>query len=189
MQKSRENHETIQQLTSQLQRVQEQMHSMKSSGDFQDVESNFCGRLCHVSSQPVMIPSRDKRLPLDTSNPSGLQENVFGNQFSSFDSPRDHPQRIQPDNVPRNREAVPEGGRTKTIHTCEDRLNHGTVPMPTFATEPWTTSSTMQVELPQSCIVGQHKQQISELQFDKFTNPQSFLVWKIRFKNQVTACS
>ena len=48
---------------------------------------------------------RDKRLPLDTWNPSGIQENVFGNQFSTFDSPRDHPQRIQPDDVQRNREA------------------------------------------------------------------------------------
>ena len=40
-----------------------------------------------------MIPSsrsmlsRDKRLPLDTWNTSGLQENVFGNLFSTFDSP------------------------------------------------------------------------------------------------------
>ena len=38
--------------------------------------------------------SRDKRLPLDTENQSGLQENVFGNQLSKFDSPWDHPSRI-----------------------------------------------------------------------------------------------
>ena len=31
-------------------------------------------------------------------------------------------------------------------------------------------------------------QQISELQFGKFPSPQTFLVWKIRFKNQVTTC-
>ena len=55
-------------------------------GDFQDVESNYSG-LSHVSSQPVMIPSsrslisRDKRLPLNTWNQSGLQENVFESQF------------------------------------------------------------------------------------------------------------
>ena len=57
-------------------------------------------RLCYVSSQPAATPSsrsmlgRDKRLPLDTWNTSGLQENVFGNQFSTFDSSRDHPQGI-----------------------------------------------------------------------------------------------
>ena len=119
MQKFRENHEKFQQLTCQLQQRQEQINSMNDSGDFQDVESNYSGRLSHVSSQFAMIPgsrsllSRDKRLPLDTWNQSGLQENVFGNQLSTFDSPKDHPERI--------REAVPEAGRTKTIHTSEDR--------------------------------------------------------------------
>ena len=61
--------------------------------------------------------------------------------------------------------------------------------MPTFATRPLTMSCTIPVELPQHYLVGQQRQQISELQFDRFPNPQSFLVWKIRFKNQVTTCS
>ena len=38
VQKFGENHETIQQLTSQLQQMQEQMNAMHDSGDFQDVE-------------------------------------------------------------------------------------------------------------------------------------------------------
>ena len=97
-----ENHETIQKLTSQLQEVQEQMNSMNDSGEFQEVESNYSVRLSYVSSQPAIIPcsrsmlSRDKRLTFDTLNTSGLQENVFGNQFSTLDSPRDHPQGIHP---------------------------------------------------------------------------------------------
>ena len=49
MQKLRENHETIQQLTSQLQQMQEQMNSINDSVDFQNVESNSSGRLSHVS--------------------------------------------------------------------------------------------------------------------------------------------
>ena len=87
MQKLSENHETIHQLISQLQQMQEQMNSMNDSEDFQDVESNYSGRVSHVSSKLVMIPSsrsllsRDKRLPLDTWNQSVLQENVFRNQF------------------------------------------------------------------------------------------------------------
>ena len=180
MQKLRENHETIQQLTTPLQQMQEQMNSVNDSGDFQDVESNYSGRLSHVSSQPVMIPSsrgllrRNKRLPLDTWNQSGLQENVFGNEYSTFDSPRDYSQSIQSDDVHRNRKAVPEAGRTKTSHTSEDRQNQGTIPMPTFATRPLTSSSTIQVELPQNYMVGQQRQQILELQFDKFLYPQSF---------------
>ena len=121
--KLRENHETIQHLTSQLQEMQEQMNSMSDSGDFQDVESNFCGRSAHVSSQPVMIPSsrsllsRDKRLPLDTWNQSGLQENVSGNQFSTFDSPRNHPQRNQTDDAQKKtgkQSLKPEGRRLFT---------------------------------------------------------------------------
>ena len=66
---------------------------MNSSGEFHDIGSNKSGRLSHVSSQLVMIPScrallsRDKRLPLDTWNQSRVQENVLGNQFSTFDSP------------------------------------------------------------------------------------------------------
>ena len=60
-----------------------------------------------------MIPSsrallsRDKRLPLDTWNQSRVQENVLGNQFSTFDSPPDFPQIISSENVHRNRGAVP----------------------------------------------------------------------------------
>ena len=84
VQKLRENHETIQQLTSQLQQMQEQMNSMNDSCDFQDVESISSGRLSDVSSQSAVIPSsrsllsRDKRLPLDTWNQSGLQEKRVG---------------------------------------------------------------------------------------------------------------
>ena len=49
--KFRENQETSQRLTSPLQQTQEQMNSMNDSGEFQDVESNYCRRLSHVSSQ------------------------------------------------------------------------------------------------------------------------------------------
>ena len=106
---TRKNHETIQKRTSQLQEMQEQMSSISDSGEFQEAESNYSGTLSYVSRQLAMIPSsrsmlsRDNRLLHDTWNISGLQENVFGNQFSTFDSPRDHPQGIQSDDVQRNR--------------------------------------------------------------------------------------
>ena len=50
-------------------------------------------------------------------------------------------------------------------------------------------SSLIPVDFPQNSMVGQQRQHTSELQSDKFPNPQSFLVWKIRFKTQVTTCS
>ena len=56
---------------------------MSDSGEFQEVESNFCGKkTLLVPIQPALVPSPrsmlscDKRLPLDTWNLSGLQENV-----------------------------------------------------------------------------------------------------------------
>ena len=135
--------------------------------------------------------SRDKRLPLDTWNSSRLQEKVSGNHFFTFDSPRDHPQIIESDDVqrgllhrnpsqgihcaiPRETDFVLEARRTETMHTSYDRQNQDTIPMPTFASRPLT--STIPVELPQKYMVGQQRQQISELQFDKFHNPQSFSV-------------
>ena len=92
MQKLAENPETSQQLTFQLQQMQEQMNSMNSSAEVQDIGSNCSGRLSHVSSQPEMIPSfrsllsTDKRLPLDTGiNLEYRKTFFFGNQFSTFD--------------------------------------------------------------------------------------------------------
>ena len=65
----------------------------------------------------------------------------------------------------------------------------GTIPMPMFARRPWTMSSLIQLDIPQNSMVGHQRQQISELHFEKIPNPQSFSVWKIRVKNQVTTCS
>ena len=110
----------------------------------------------------------------------------FEHQFCTFDSTRDHRERINLTNEQRSREAAPEAGRTKTIHTNEDRQSQGTFPMPTYATKPLTTSSTISVELQQKYMVGQHGQQLTVLQFDKFPDPQSFSAWIKRFKNQAT---
>ena len=60
----------------------------------------------------------------------------------------------------------------KTSLTSEDGQNCGTIPMSIFASRPLTTSSQNQVDIPQNYVVGQQRQQISELQFDWF--PTSF---------------
>ena len=123
------------------------MNSMSDSGDFQEVESNHSERLSYVSIQPAVIPSsrfmlsRDKRLPLDTWNTSGLQENVFGDQFSAFDSLRDHPQGIHLCAPQRERGPVPNATGTGTLSARDNRQNRGTIPMPTFAGRPSTVSS------------------------------------------------
>ena len=77
--------------------------------------------------------SRDKRLPIDTWNHSGLQENVIGNLFSAFDSPRDHPQRIHFCATPRERGSVQQATGSGKLFTRDDKRGKDTIPMPTFA--------------------------------------------------------
>ena len=170
------------------------MNSMNDSGKFQEVESNYSGRLSYVSCQPAMIPcalsmlSRDKRLLLDTWNTSGLQENVFGNQFSTFDSPRDRPQGIHSCAPQREQGSVPQATGTATLFARDDKQNRDNfnadicrkavdyefVNTGGFSAEfyGWTA---------QTANTGTAIRQT--------LNPQPFLVWKIRFKNQVTTCS
>ena len=153
-------------------------------GEFQEVESNCSGRLSYVSSQFAMIPSsrstlsRDNSLPHDTWNASGLQENVFGNQFSTLDSPRNQYQKIHHSMTPGDTSSVPVHIGTKNSFRKGWRFKKGTIPMLTFAGRPSTLSSLIPVKFPQNSMVGQQRQQISILQFDKFPDPQLFLVWK-----------
>ena len=137
--------------------------------------------------------SRDKRLPLDTWNAAGLPQNVFFViNFLHLVCPEilfkefilvSHTKRKETESVPRTVE-------TGTVFFArDDEQNKGTISMPTFAKKPLTMSSSIPVEIPQNPMVGQQRQQISALQFDKLPNPQSFLVWKIPFPKQVTTCS
>ena len=89
----------------------------------------------------------------------------------------------------REQGSVPQATGTGTLFPRDDKQKRDTIPMPTFAGRPSTSSSFLLVEFPQNSMVGQQRQQISELQFDKFPCPQSFLFWKIRFRTQVTTCS
>ena len=103
-----------------------------------------------------MIPSsrallsRDNRLPLDTWNTSGLQENVFGNHFSTFDS---HPalhQGLHSCAPQRERgKAVPQATGSGTLFARDDKQSRDKIPMPTFARRPSTMSSIIPVEFPE----------------------------------------
>ena len=53
--------------------------------------------------------------------------------------------------------------------------------------QPWVL---LPAEIPQNPMAGQQRQQISELQFDKFTHtPSSLMCWKIKFKTKLRSCS
>ena len=121
--------------------------------------------------------SRDKR-----------QENFFENQISTFDSARDHAQRIQSDDVHRNREAVREAERTKSSHTSEGRQNQGTIPMPTYATRPLTTSyqtSGITTELHgRTAKTANIRIAIRQIPYSTF-----IFMFEDKIQNQVTTCS
>ena len=113
----------------------------------------------------------------------------FGNQFATFDSSQNHHQGIHHCTTPRETVSVPQAIGTGTSFARDEERIKGTIPMPTFARRPSTMSSLFPVDIPQNSLVGQQRQQISELRFDKFPAPSTFLCWKIRFKSQVTTCS
>ena len=74
--------------------------------------------------------------------------------------------------------SVPVHIGTATLVARDEDLNTGTIPMPTFARKFIISGG-----------YSPQRQQISDLQFDKFPTRSAFLCWKIRFKNQVTTCS
>ena len=90
----------MQELTSQIQELQERMNYMNDSREFQDLEAIYSGKLSHVSSQPAVVPSprsmssRDRSLRPDTWNLSGTHGNVFGNPRAEIDSSQTPYQRI-----------------------------------------------------------------------------------------------
>ena len=59
LQKLRESHDTIQKITSQM---QEREKCIDDPGEFQDIESNYSGQICHVPSQPAVVPSPQSML-------------------------------------------------------------------------------------------------------------------------------
>ena len=85
VQKLRQSHATIQELTSQIPELHERVNCMSDSGEFQDIESKYSGKFFHVPSQTAVVPSprfmlsRDRSMPLGTWNLSGPQRIFFGN--------------------------------------------------------------------------------------------------------------
>ena len=185
VQKLRESHDTIQRLTSQIHRVarEGELH-LSDTGEFQEVESNNSGKTFHV---PML--SRDKRLPLDTWNLSGSQENVFWQ--STFYV------RVITNTLSRNSSLYDticyrcDSSACLYRDTCCKRWRtnweHNT--NADIAGRPSTINSLLPVDIPQNSMAGQQILQISELQFDKFSPHSTFSFWKMSFKNQVTTCS
>ena len=93
-----ENQDTIHELTARIQELQNEVHCLNDSRDFQDAESGRSG-LSHVTSQPVLFPlhpggmlSRSMRMPSRNDMPDiwdthGISGTVFVNPTASSSSP------------------------------------------------------------------------------------------------------
>ena len=128
-------------LTSQIQEVQDKRNRLSDSEEFQEVESNNSGKISHVPCpSPCSMLSCDNRLPLDTWNLSGSQENVFGNPRSVFESSQTPCQGSLSlhSTTPSATGAIPVHVRTGTpVARGEERIG-STIRMPTFAGRPST---------------------------------------------------
>ena len=85
--------------------------------------------------------------------------------------------------------AVPvQVGTEQPVARGEERIG-STTTMPMPERRQSTMNLFLPAEIPQNFLAGQQRLKISELQFDKFPTPSSFMYWKIRFKTQVRSCS
>ena len=150
---------------------------MIDSGEFHHVDSNHSGRFSFVSSQPAVIPSSrsmlscHKRWPLGTSNTSGSQGNVLVTNFLHLIRPKIIIKEFIILRHKERRDQFPKRlGQGPLLQEMESEKGHT------------SNADVYKKAVDHEFIISGERQQISELQFDKFRPPSSFLCWKIRFK-------
>ena len=88
------------------------------------------GQFSHVPSQLAGIPSPgsllscDKRLPLDTSNLSGLQENVFVNPRSTLESSQTPYRGIHQFTTPSRKRGRTNWKHNPNANICKQAVDH-----------------------------------------------------------------
>ena len=140
----RESHATIQELTSQVQELQERMNCMSDSQDFQDFESTCSGNVSHVHSQPAVVPSlravssRDQSLRPVTWNLPETQGNFFGHPRAVIDSSQTPHQEILHSWNQSATSGNPVRDSTRRPVAKIEEQFRGTIPLPTFGRRPST---------------------------------------------------
>ena len=147
VQKLRESHATIQELTSQIQELQEWVNCVNDSTEFQDFQSICRGTLSHVPSQPAVVPSprsmlsRDQSMPPETWNLSGREGNVLGNPRAMFGSSQIPCQSILHASNQSATGGIPVQRSTGRPVAKGEEQTGSTLPMPIFARRPSTMNS------------------------------------------------
>ena len=164
---------------------------MNDSRDFQDAESVRSGN-SHVTSQPVSftphpipggmlsrsfgMPSRREGPPSiwDTHGTSG---NVFANPDASSSAP--YPQELNPwsSHISEPTHSSPAGKNGNQTPVQDQRCQSGPSAKNSVIFSGGDSSKNYGAD--------QQRLQISDLHFDKFTTPATFVCWNIIFKTEV----
>ena len=182
---------TIQELTLQIQQLQERMNYMNDPRELQDVESICSGKLSHSQSTGNCSKSWWDAEPRPKSATWNMEfawyigkrvwQSTCSDQFvidslSRTASLLESKCYRRKPSAKQYRETCRWKWRTKprddsNAEICKETLNHEFF-LPAEGAHP------------QNCMVFQQRLQISELQFRKFPTPSTFSCWKIRFKTQ-----
>ena len=190
-----EDQNTIMELSGRLQELQNEVNCMNDSKDFQDAESVRSGN-SHVTSQPMLFPKypipegflrpsfvsprRKEGLP-DIWDTPGISGNVFVNPQASSTAP--YPQELNP-----WRKIIEEPLHMSTAEKSERPEQNQDL---RCQSGPSAKDSVIFSGGDSSKNYGadQQRLQISDLHFDKFPTPATFVCWKIRFKTEACTCS
>ena len=195
-----ESQKTIMNLSGRLQELQNEMNLMNDSKEFMDAESTCSGNL-HVTSPPGLFPKhppfegllrpafisqRQDEEPRNIWDTSGISGNVFANPQASSSAP--YSQELNSSKWNPWRETTEE-----PIHKSIAEKSGGPKPDSDLRCQsgPSAKNSVLFSGGDSSKNYGadQQRLQISDLHFDKFPTPATFLCWKIRFKTEVCTCS
>ena len=190
-----QNQNTILELSGRVQELQNEIYCLNDSRDFQDAESVRSGN-SHVTSQPVsfphhripegmlrhsfVTPSR-REGPPSIWDTHGISGNVFANPDASLSAP--YPQELHQWNS-----SIEEPLHSSTVEKSERQEQDQDL---RCQSGPSAKNSVIFSGGDSSKNYGadQQRLQISDLHFDKFPTPATFVCWKIRFKTEVCTCS
>ena len=190
-----EDRDTILELTGRIQDLQNEINCMNDSKEFQDAESIRSGN-SNVTSRPVSFPprpipegmlSRSFTVPSRREGPPSIWDthgksgNVFVNPDASSSAP--YPQELN-----QWSSSIEEPLHSSTVEKNERRTQEQDQ---RCQSGPSAKNSVIFSgrDSPKNYGADQQRLQISDLHFDKFPTPATFLCWKIRFKTEVCACS
>ena len=190
-----EDQYTFLELSGRIQELQNEINCMSDSKDFQDAKSTRSGN-SHVTSRPVSFPAHPIRegmlrhsfgMPSRREGPPsiwdtlGFSGNVFVNPDAS--SSALHPQELHQWNS-----SIEEPLHSSTVEKSEGQKQDQDL-----RCQSGPSAKNLVIfsggDSSKNYGADQQRLQISDLHFDKFPTPATFVCWKIEFKTEVCTSS